>query len=100
MKKLLILALTIALALAFTVQAFAIMSGDRVFENKMGNVTFSAEKHKAAGKSCNDCHDKLFQKKKGDVAVSMPKKHLAGQGCGVCHPQVDDKTNCSFCHKK
>jgi len=100
MKKLLILALTIVLAIAFTAPAFAIMKGERVFETKMGNVTFSAEKHKAAGKKCGDCHTKLFDRKKGDVTVKMPKKHQDGVACGACHKQVTDKSNCSFCHKK
>lgn len=100
MKKFLILVLTIVLAMAFTVPAFAIMKGERVFENKMGNVTFSIDTHKAAGKKCSDCHDKIFKKKKGDVTVSMPKRHIEGQGCGSCHPQATDKSNCSFCHKK
>ena len=100
MKKLLILALTIILAIAFTAPAFAIMKGERVFENKMGDVTFSVDKHKAAGKGCGDCHTKIFERKKGEITTKMPKKHLVGEGCGVCHPQVDDRTNCGFCHKK
>lgn len=99
MKKFLILALTIVLALAFTTSAFAIMKGERVYDTKMGKVVFSADTHKAAGKKCGDCHTKIFERKKGDTASKMPKAHQDGAGCGVCH-KVADRSNCSSCHKK
>ena len=102
MKRLMIIILTIALAVAFTVPAFAFMKGSRVYveDSKMGAVDFSIDKHKAAGKKCNDCHPKLFEKKRGTVSVKMPKKHEPGEACGSCHTQATDRAQCGFCHKK
>lgn len=98
MKKILILALTIALALAFTTAAFALMKGERVFDTKMGKITFNIDKHKTAGKKCGDCHTKVFDRKKGAAKEVMTAPHKEGVGCGTCHTQV--KSKCNFCHKK
>lgn len=98
MKKLLILAITIILAIAFTVPAFAFMKGEKVFETKMGKVTFSIDNHKAAGKKCGDCHTAAFDRKKGAAGEKMKAPHEAGVGCGVCHKEV--KSKCNLCHKK
>lgn len=102
MKRFMILILTIILAVAFASSAFAIMKGSRIFveDSKMGAVNFDVEKHKAAGKKCNDCHPKHFEKKKGSITVKMPKKHEPGEACGACHPQATDRAQCGYCHKK
>jgi len=75
-----------------------------------GAVTFSHEKHAAAGNKCTSCHTKVFKMKKGTDALTMAKMK-AGEQCGACHNgktdvggkvvyTVDDKANCERCHKK
>ena len=75
-----------------------------------GVVTFSHEKHVAAGNKCTSCHTKVFKMKKGADTLNMAKMK-AGEQCGACHNgktdvggkvvyTVDDKANCERCHKK
>jgi len=76
-----------------------------------GTVTFSHEKHVAAGNKCNSCHVKIFKMKKGATGPLTMEKIKAGEECGACHngkTAVEGKTvflatdpaNCEKCHKK
>jgi c(7)-type cytochrome triheme protein len=76
-----------------------------------GVVTFSHEKHMAAGNKCTSCHIKVFKMKKGGTGALSMAKMKAGEQCGACHNgktdvggkvvyTVDDKANCERCHKK
>jgi c(7)-type cytochrome triheme protein len=76
-----------------------------------GAVTFSHEKHLAAGNKCSSCHAKVFKMKKGPAGELTMAKMKEGQQCGACHNgktevagkvvyTVDDKANCERCHKK
>jgi c(7)-type cytochrome triheme protein len=76
-----------------------------------GTVTFSHEKHVAAGNKCTSCHVKIFKMKKGTSGPISLEKIKAGEQCGACHngkTAVEGKTvflatdtaNCEKCHKK
>jgi c(7)-type cytochrome triheme protein len=76
-----------------------------------GTVTFSHEKHIAAGNKCTSCHTKVFKMKKPEAGELTMAKMKAGEQCGACHNgktevagkmpfTVDDKANCERCHKK
>ena len=76
-----------------------------------GTVTFSHEKHGAAGNKCTACHVKVFKMKKGTSGPISMEKMKAGEQCGACHngkTAVEGKTvfvagepaNCEKCHKK
>jgi c(7)-type cytochrome triheme protein len=76
-----------------------------------GTVTFSHEKHMAAGNKCTSCHTKIFKMKKGTSGDLTMAKMKAGEQCGACHDgkkqmggkvvfTTDDKANCEKCHKK
>jgi c(7)-type cytochrome triheme protein len=76
-----------------------------------GTVTFSHEKHIAAGNKCTSCHTKVFKMKKPEAGELTMAKMKAGEQCGACHNgktevagkmpfTVDDKANCEKCHKK
>jgi len=76
-----------------------------------GVVTFSHEKHVAAGNKCTSCHVKVFKMKKGTSGDITMAKMKDGQLCGACHNgktdvggkipfTTDDKANCERCHKK
>jgi c(7)-type cytochrome triheme protein len=76
-----------------------------------GVVTFSHEKHIAAGNKCTSCHVKVFKMKKGTSGEITMAKMKEGQFCGACHNgktdvggkipfTTDDKANCERCHKK
>ncbi|HDZ00751.1 MAG TPA: cytochrome C, partial [Nitrospirae bacterium] len=66
MKKLLILTVALAMALAFIGTAMAVPPGKTLkFETKMGTVVFSGKIHADAGMKCNNCHPKVFKMKKG-----------------------------------
>jgi c(7)-type cytochrome triheme protein len=78
-----------------------------------GPVTFSHERHKAAGaiEKCTTCHTKVFKMKKGQSDNLTMAKMNAGESCGTCHngkTQVggkvvfatSDKATCGNCHKK
>jgi c(7)-type cytochrome triheme protein len=76
-----------------------------------GVVTFSHEKHMAAGNKCTSCHTKVFKMKKGQTGPLTMEKMKAGEQCGACHNgktvvegktpfPVSDTANCVKCHKK
>lgn len=76
-----------------------------------GGVTFSHEKHIAAGNKCTSCHVKVFKMKKGTSGELTMAKMKDGQFCGACHNgktdvggkvpfTTEDKANCEKCHKK
>lgn len=76
-----------------------------------GTVTFSHEKHVAAGTKCTSCHVKVFKMKKGQTGEFTMAKMKGGELCGACHNGktevagkvvfvTDDKANCERCHKK
>lgn len=76
-----------------------------------GKVTFSHEKHVAAGNKCTSCHVKVFKMKKGGTGPLTMEKMKAGEQCGACHNGktavggktvflASDTANCTKCHKK
>jgi c(7)-type cytochrome triheme protein len=77
-----------------------------------GPVTFSHEKHKAAGiDKCQACHTKVFKMKKGQTGPLTMEKMKAGEQCGACHNAkatvagkvpfgVADQASCEKCHRK
>jgi c(7)-type cytochrome triheme protein len=112
------LALTIvfAIGLMSAPSVFAQAKGpaDMTFEkgkDSPGAVTFSHEKHVAAGNKCTACHVKIFKMKKGASGPLTMEKMKAGEQCGACHNgktvvegktpfSVADAANCQKCHKK
>ena len=95
MKKLTILVIVCMVVVMTASVAFGFMKGERVFETKKGNVTFSIDKHKALGNKCGDCHDAVAPKKKGSLEMKMPHK----TGCAVCHDGTKASKSCNNCHK-
>lgn len=113
---------TLALMIAFALGLLAASPGwaqvkppaDMSFaksKDSPGTVTFSHEKHEAAGNPCTSCHVKIFKWKKGQSGPLSMEKIKAGEQCGTCHngkTQVAGKTvfvagdqgNCEKCHKK
>jgi c(7)-type cytochrome triheme protein len=113
-----------SLALAITLVLGSLMASpgwaqvkapaDMTFEktkDSPGAVTFSHEKHLAAGNKCTSCHTKIFKMKKGSSGPITMEKIKAGEQCGACHngkTEVAGKTvflatdpsNCEKCHKK
>ena len=110
-------------AIAFTVVVLAAVSAHaqkvpdpfQVPQGKdsPGVVTFDHAKHKEGGvDKCNACHTKLFKMKKGTSGPLAMEKMKAGEQCGACHDgktkiadkpvpaSVNDKDQCSGCHKK
>ena len=95
-------------------QAWAQAKGPENFDfagGSQGKVTFSHEKHVAAGNKCTACHVKIFKMKKGGTGPLTMEKMKAGEQCGACHngkTAVEGKTvflasdtaNCTKCHKK
>mgnify|MGYP002480183578 CR=1 FL=1 len=75
-----------------------------------GTVTFSHEKHAAAGNKCTSCHTKGFKMKKGQTGPLTMDKMKAGEQCGACHTgkpidgktafAVADQATCDKCHTK
>ncbi len=103
-KKLLISAIILTVALAFIGTSLAVPPGKSVtFEGgKLGKVVFDGKTHADAGKKCTDCHPKVFQMKKGSAKMTM-KDLYAGKYCGTCHNGKDAfnaKGACMKCHKK
>lgn len=100
MKKKIALLLTILLAIAFVSTALALPPGkEKVFETKMGNVTFSGKVHSV--NKCADCHPGMYAMKAG--AGMNPAPHKAGEYCGQCHngeKAFDITKECGNCHKK
>ncbi len=104
MRKILILAVVLAVALAFIGTALAVPPGKTVeFKGgPMGKVVFVGKKHADAGMKCNNCHPKIFKMKKGADKITM-KDIYAGKFCGTCHngeKAFKAKANCKKCHKK
>jgi len=104
LKKILILAVVLAVALAFIGTAMAVPPGKTVeFKGgPMGKVVFEGAKHAKAGLKCNNCHPKVFKMKKGADKITM-KEIYAGKFCGTCHngeKAFKAKANCKKCHKK
>lgn len=86
---------------------------DMTFEggkDSPGKVTFSHEKHTAAGNKCTSCHVKVFKMKKGQTGPLTMEKMKAGEQCGACHTgkamegktpfAVSDAASCEKCHRK
>jgi c(7)-type cytochrome triheme protein len=112
------LALTIAIAVGLmaTSPGFAQVKTppDMSFDkgkDSPGTVTFSHEKHVAAGNKCTSCHVKVFKMKKGATGPISMEKIKAGEQCGACHNGktavegkavflATDAANCEKCHKK
>jgi len=105
MKKIIVLALVVVLAMAAV--AFAVPAGKTVeFDGKGGGkVVFDGKVHADKGNKCADCHQSgLFKMKKGADVLTM-KDMEAGKNCGACHNgtkafSVKDAANCGKCHKK
>ena len=111
-------ALTIVLALGLMTAGPASAQtkppADMTFEktkDSPGTVTFSHEKHLAAGNKCTSCHTKIFKFKKGASGPITMEKIKAGEQCGACHNGkadvsgkpvflATDTGNCEKCHKK
>ena len=111
-----------AVAVVFAFAVLAVSPGwaqvkpppDMSFEkgkDSPGTVTFSHEKHIAAGNKCTSCHVKIFKMKKGTSGPISMEKIKAGEQCGACHngkTTVEGKTvflatdtaNCEKCHRK
>ena len=107
MKKMIILAMAIALTLSFVSLSFAKKTTEEFpTVGDEGKVTFSHEIH-TEGKNnfpCKECHPVLFQMKKGADVPKMADM-AAGKNCGACHNgtrafSVTDKEKCGNCHKK
>ena len=111
---------TLALTIAFAVGLLAASPGftqvktpaDMALDkgkDSPGVVTFSHEKHMAAGNKCTSCHVKVFKMKKGTSGPLTMEKMNAGQQCGACHTgkplegktpfALADGANCVKCHK-
>ena len=113
---------TLALTVAFALGTLAASPGfaqpkppaDMVLDkgkDSPGTVTFSHEKHGAAGTKCTSCHVKVFKMKKGTSGPLTMDKMKAGEQCGACHTgkpmeggktpfAVADTASCEKCHKK
>jgi c(7)-type cytochrome triheme protein len=111
-----------SVVLGFVISVFVLSSGAAQVKNppdfafpqgkdSAGVVTFSHDKHMAAGNKCTGCHTKVFKMKKGATGELTMAKMKAGEQCGACHNgktevagkmpfNVDDKANCEKCHKK
>ncbi len=106
MKKVFVLALTVAMVLSLAVVAFAVPSGKTLeFEPKgAGKVVFSGKVHAEKGLKCADCHPAVFKMKKGADAITM-KDINEGKFCGHCHNgtkafSTKEAANCAKCHQK
>ena|SRR5271157_3772863 len=72
-----------------------------------GRVVFDGALHKNRGFKCHDCHTRVFANmKSGSPPTRMSMKEMSeGKLCGACHNgkgafSVNDKVNCSRCHRK
>ena len=111
---------TLAFTIAFAVGLLEVSPGlaqvkppaDMVLDkgkDSPGPVTFSHEKHVAAGNKCTSCHVKVFKMKKGTSGPLTMEKMKAGEQCGACHTgkplegktpfALADAANCARCHK-
>jgi len=107
MKKVLIVAMVVAVTLALSASAFAVAPGKTVdfAGGGAGKVVFDGKTHADKGAKCADCHQSgLFKMKKGSEKFTM-KDMEAGKNCGACHNGtkafgVKDAADCAKCHKK
>lgn len=104
MKKLIIVALVVAVTFVMAMSAFASMKTVEFDGKGAGKVVFDGPAHKAKGLDCKTCHPGIFQMKKGGTPMTM-KDMEAGKGCGACHNgtkafKANDPANCAKCHKK
>ena len=107
MRRLLVLALVVAVTFAMSASAFAVPAGKTVeFDGKgAGKVVFDGKIHADKGLKCVDCHQSgLFKMKKGADAITM-KDINDGKFCGGCHNgtksfSAKDPANCAKCHIK
>lgn len=108
MRKLSLLALTLATAFTFNVLIAQKAPDKIVFTAKTGNVTFDHAAHgKRAKGDCKECHDKLFPQSQAAInyKVGMHKTAEANKtACAGCHvaggPAFETKGNCAKCHVK
>lgn len=93
MKKTVLLSAAFALAVGYSVAAFA---ADVVVYDKPKNgaVTFN---HKAHGEKLGDCA-KCHQGTPAKIAVNKEAAH--GATCKECHTKMSGPTKCGDCHKK
>ncbi len=101
--KILTLAVTLIIALAFVGSAIATGPGKNAefAGGTAGKVVFSGDTHKV--NKCTDCHPKIAQMKKGSFKMTK-EDHVPGKLCGTCHDGkkafAQDEANCAKCHKK
>ena len=106
MKKMFATAVIIgSLSIPFVALAQSAGGGDLTFTPRDAPpVVFSHNKHvKKWGLKCSGCHYQFFQMAKGSYKMDMGKI-TKGKFCGRCHNgrlsfDVQDPTNCSYCHK-
>jgi len=107
MKKLIVIALTIVMTMAFATLGFSLKK-DIEFKTvgDEGKVVFSHENHtEKKGLKCAECHPKVFQMKKGADNITMAAMK-EGKFCGgACHNgkkafDANAPENCGKCHKK
>lgn len=104
MKRALILALAVVIALVFVGYAMAVGPDKEVTfpDGALGKVVFSGKAHADAGLKCMDCHPKIFPMKFEAGTFKMADIY-AGKDCGACHDGTKAfaaKTACAKCHKK
>ena len=106
--RIITLALTLLIAIAFVGSAMAVPAGKTVdyAGGAQGKVVFDGKVHADKGAKCGDCHTnpKLFAMKKGSAKITMADIN-AGKACGACHDgkkafKASDEANCGKCHKK
>ncbi len=97
MKKVILFAVLILVCVALVGTAFAVKT-TKVIETSNGNVTLSADAHKAKGIGCMDCHKSTFKMAAGALEMKFP--HKAGESCSVCHDGTKAFKDCGKCHIK
>ncbi len=104
-KRISVSLLLLCLLFPLSASAQKVGGGDLTFSPKnAGLVVFSHEKHVSGkGLKCSGCHYQLFQMAQGSYKMDMSKINKGGF-CGKCHNgqkafDVQDKKNCSRCHR-
>jgi len=95
--------------LLFSENALAVAPGRTILweGGGAGRVVFDGTLHKNKGFKCHDCHARLF----ANMTPASPPTRMSmrdmytGKLCGACHNgkdtfSVNDKANCTRCHKK
>ena len=106
MKKIIVLAMAVALSLSFATLGFSLKKDIEFAGGGAGKVVFSHEAHsEKTGLKCNDCHTKLFPMKKAPAGTYTMADMKAGKNCGACHDgkkafSVTAEDKCGSCHKK